>query len=85
MYKRQRLSTQQVMNTLFETEDEISSEDLSWYESEPEMEALSDSNSEIDGSDTEYKDEDDSVGQEVRGKDGYLWKTEPKNARRTPR
>ena len=55
MYKRQRLSTQQVMNTLFETEDGISSEDeeLSWYESEPEMEALSDSNSEIDGSDTE--------------------------------
>ena len=92
MYKRQRLSTQQVMNTLFETEDGISSEDeddfddeLSWYESEPEMEALSDSNSEIDGSDTEYEDEDDSVGQEVRGKDGYLWKTEPKNARRTPR
>ena len=40
MYKRQRLSTQQVMNTLFETEDGISSEDeddfddeLSWYES----------------------------------------------------
>ena len=92
MYKRQKLSTQQVMNTLFETEDGISSEDeddfddeLSWYESEPEMEALSDSNSEIDGSDTEYVDEDDSVGQEVRGKDGYLWKTEPKNARRTPR
>ena len=49
------------------------------------MEALSDSNSEIDGSDTEYEDEDDSVGQEVRGKDGYLWKTEPRNARRTPR
>ena len=80
------------MNTLFETEDGISSEDeddfndeLSWYESEPEMEALSDSNSEIDGSDTEYEDEDDSVGQEVRGKDGYLWKTEPTNARRTPR
>ena len=72
MYKRQRLSTQQVMNTLFETEDGISSEDeddfddeLSWYESEPKMEALSDSNSEIDGSDTEYEDEDDSVGQEV--------------------
>ena len=92
MYKRQRLSTQQVMNTLFETEDGISSEDeddfddeLSWYESEPEMEALSDSNSKIDGSDTEYEDEDDSVGQEVRRKDGYLWKTEPKNARRTPR
>ena len=72
MYKRQRLSTQQVMNTLFETEDGISSKDeddfddeLSWYESEPEMEALSDSNSQIDGSDTKYEDEDDSVGQKV--------------------
>jgi len=91
MSKRQRFSTQQVMNILYETEDGISSEDeddfddeLSWYESEPEMEALSDSNSEVDGSDTESEDEDDSVGQEVRGKDGYLWKTKPKNAKRTP-
>ena len=84
------MSSQQVMKTLFETEDGISSEDdfddeLSWYESEPEMDALSDSNSETDGSHTESEDEDDSVSQEVRGKDGYLWRTEPKNARRTPR
>ena len=49
------------------------------------MDALSDLNSETDGSDTESEDEDCSVCQEVRGKDGYLWRTEPKNARRTPR
>ena len=92
MSKRQRMSSQQEMKTLFETEDGISSEDendfddeLSWYESEPEMDALSDSNSETDESHTESEDKDDSVSQKVRGKDGYLWRTEPKNARRTPR
>ena len=73
------MSSQQVMKTLFETEERISSEDeddfddeLSWYESEPEMDALSDSNSETDGSHTKSEDKDDSVSQEVRGKDGYL-------------
>ena len=78
--------------TLFETEDGISSEDeddfddqLSWYESEPEMDTLSDSNSETDVSHIESEDEDDSVSQEVRGKDGYLWRLEPKNARRISR
>ena len=44
---------------------------------------MSDSNSETDGSDTESEDEDDSVSQEVQGKDGYLWRTEPKTARRS--
>ena len=78
------MSSQQVMKTLFETEDGISSEDeddfddeLSWYESEPEMDTLPDSNSETDEIRTESEDEDDSVSQEVRGKDGYLYRTEP--------
>ena len=77
---------------LFETDDGISSEDedcieneLSWYKSEPEIDALSDSNSKTDGSDTESEGKDGSVSQEVQGKDGYLWRTEPKTARRTPR
>ena len=48
------------------------------------MDALSDLNSETNGSDTESEDKDCSVCQEVRGKNGYLWRTEPKNAR-TPR
>ena len=92
MSKRQRMSSQIVKKTLFNAEDGISSEDeddfddeLSWCESELEMDALSDSNSETDGSHTESEDEDNSVSQEVRGKDGYLWRTESKNARRTPR
>ena len=92
MSKRQRMSSQQVMKVLFEIDDKVCSKDgdafdheLSWYESEPEMDALSDLNSETDGSDTESEDEDCSVCQEVQGKDRYLWRTEPKNARRTPR
>ena len=81
----------QVMKNLFETDDGISSKDkdciedeLRWYESEPEIDSLSDSNSKTNGSDTESEDEDGSVSQEVQGKDGYLWRTEPKTARRTP-
>ena len=92
MSKRQRMSSQQVIKVLFEIDDKVSSEgeddfddELSWYESEPEMDALSDLNSETDGSDTESEDKYCSVYQEVRGKDGYLWRTGPKNARRTPR
>ena len=84
------MSPLQMMENLFETDDGISSEDedyiedeLSWYESEPEIDALSDSNSETDGSDTESEDEDGFVSQEVQKKDGYLWRTEPKTARRT--
>ena len=91
MSKRQRMSFQQVMKVLFEINDKVSSEDkddfddkLSWYESEPEMHAFSGLNSETDGSDTESENEDCTVCQEVRGKDGYLWRTEPKNAR-TPK
>ena len=92
MSSRQRMFPLQVKENLFETDDGISSEDedcikdeLSWYESESEIDALSDSNSKTDGSDTESEDEDGSVSQEVQGKDGYLWRTEPKTAKRTPR
>ena len=66
------MSSQRVMKVLFEIDDKVSSEDeddfddeLSWYESEPEMDALSDLNSETDGSDTESEDKDCSVCQEV--------------------
>ena len=44
---------------------------------------MSDSNSKTDGSNTESEDEDDSVSQEVQGKDEYLWRTEPKTAKRS--
>ena len=53
------MSSQQGMKSLFKTDDGISSEDkddfddeLSWYESEHEMDALSDLNSKTDGCDT---------------------------------
>ena len=69
MSKRQRMSSQQVIKSLFETDDGISSEnELSWYESEPEIDVLSDSNRETDGSDTKSEDSDGSVSQEVQGK-----------------
>ena len=62
MSKRQKMSSQQVMKVLFEIDDKVSSEDeddfddeLNLYESDPEMDALSDLNSETDGSDTELK------------------------------
>ena len=91
MSTRQKMSPLQVMENLFETDDGISSEDegcikdeLSWYESDPKIDALSDSNSETDGSDTKSEDEDGSVSKEVQVKDGYLWRTEPKTARKTP-
>ena len=73
------MSLQQVMKKLYETDHGISSKDkddiedeLSWYESEPELNALLYTNMETDGSDTEADDEDVSVSQEVRGKDSYL-------------
>ena len=78
------------MKSLFKTDDGISSKDeddfddeMKWYESEPEMDALSDSNNETYGSDPENLNADGSVSQEVRGKVGYLWRTKPKIARRT--
>ena len=74
------------MENYFETDHGISSkDDMSWYESEPEFDALSDTNSETDGNDTKSKDENVSVSQEIREKDGYLWKMEPKTAKRTPK
>ena len=58
--------------SFIEIDDKVSSKDeddfddeLSWYESEPEMDALSDLNSKTDGSDTESENEDCSVCQEV--------------------
>ena len=80
------------MEKLFETDHGISSKNendiedkVSWYESEPELDAFSYTNNKTDASKTEPEDEDAFVSQEVRGRDRYLWKMEPKSARRTPR
>ena len=62
------------MGNISEIDHGISSEDeddfenkMSWYESEPELDALSDTNSETNGIDTESEDENLSVSQEIRG------------------
>ena len=87
--QKQRISLQQALEQLEETDNGNGSEEdgiedeLSWCESEPNLNNLSDSSSEIDASDTESGGEDESADQ-VLGKDRYLWKTTPKNAG-TPR
>ena len=46
------------------SEEDDTEDELSWCESEPNLDSLSDSSSEIDASDTESADQ-------VLGKDGY--------------
>ena len=77
MSTRQRMLPLQVMENLFETDNEISSEDedcieneLSWYESELEIDALSDSSRKTDGCDTESENEDGFVNQKIQAKLG---------------
>ena len=90
MARRQKMPVLEALETLEESKEENESEEvddiedeLSWCESEPELDALSDSDSEIDVSDSQSKGENDLV-EEVLGRSGYLWQTTPKNARRTP-
>ena len=91
MARWQKMLILQALETLDESEEENKSEevddienDLSWYESEPELDAQSVYYSEINVSDSESEGENDVV-EEVLGTDGYLWQTTPKNARRTQR
>ena len=81
----------QALEILEESKEESKSEEvndienvLSWCESEPKLDALSDSASEIDVSDSESEEENDPT-EEVFSGDGYLWKTTPQNAKITPR
>ena len=69
MCRRQKLSLQQVIKKLSETDHGISSEDKDDIESKPELDASSYTKSKTDGTDTEPEDEDVSVSQEVGGKD----------------
>ena len=79
------------METLEEPEEENEIEEvddiedeLSWCESEPELDALPDSDNEADVSDSESVAEKDPA-EEVLGRDGLLRQTTTKNTRRTPR
>ena len=57
---------------------------MSWDESDPESEEVSDSYSEISASESDSEDKQDVDSCEILGKDGYVWSQKPKAVRRTP-
>jgi len=46
---------------------------VSWDESDPESNELSDSYSEISASESDSEEEQDGDSREILGKDGYVW------------
>ena len=68
-----------------DSEHEIDIKDsLSWDESDPESQEMSDSCSEISASESDSEEKQDVDGGEILGKDGYVWSEKPKAVRRTP-
>jgi len=65
-----------------EHEDDIE-DSLSWDESDPESNEVSDSYSEIRASESDSEEKQDGDSREILGKDGYVWPQKPK-AVRTP-
>jgi len=55
-----------------EREDDIE-DSLSWDESEPESNEMSDSYSEISASESDLEEEQNGDCREMLGKDGYVW------------
>ena len=66
-----------------EYEDDIE-DSLSWDESDPESNEVSDSYSEISASESDSEEQQDGDSREILGKDGYVWSQKPKAVRRTP-
>jgi hypothetical protein len=66
-----------------EHEDDIE-DSLSWDESDPKSNEVSDSYSEISASESDSEEEQDGDSREVLGKDGYVWSQKLKAVRRTP-
>ena len=64
------------------SEEDGIEDELSWCESDPELDAFSDPSSEIGTSGTKSAREDNSADK-VLDKDPYLWKTTPKKAKIT--
>jgi hypothetical protein len=64
-------------------EDDIE-DSLSWDESDPESNGVSDSYSEKCSSESDSEEEQDGDSREILGKDGYVWSQKPKAVRRTP-
>ena len=57
-----------------DNEHEDDTEDsLSWDESDPESNEVSDSYSEISASESDSEEEQDGDSREILGKDGYVW------------
>jgi len=66
------------------SEHEVDIEDsLSWDESDPESQEVSDSYSEISASESDSEEKQDVDSGEILGKDGYVWLQKPKAIRRT--
>jgi len=66
-----------------EHEDDIV-DSLSWDESDPKSNEVSDSYSEISASESDSEEEQDGDSREILGKEGYVWSQKPKAVRRTP-
>jgi hypothetical protein len=66
-----------------EHEDDIE-DSLSWDESDPDSNAVSDSYSEISTSESDSEEEQDGDSREILGKDVCVWSQKPKAVRRTP-
>ena len=79
MARRRGLSCNDVLACLdvlsdIDSEHEDDIEDgLSWDESDPESNEVSDSYSEISASESDSKEEQDGDSREILGKDGYVW------------
>ena len=68
-----------------DSEQEADIEDsLSWDESNPESEKVSDSYSEMSASESDSEYEQDVDSGEILGKDAYVWSQKRKAVRRTP-
>jgi len=66
-----------------EHEDNIEGS-LSWDESDPESNEVSDSYSEISASESDSEEKQDGDSHEILGKAGYVWSQKPKAVGRTP-
>jgi hypothetical protein len=90
MARRRELSCNDVLACLdvlsdVDSEQEVDIEDsLSLDESDPEYKEVSDSYSEISGSESDSEETKDVDSGEILGKDGYVWSQKPKAVRRTP-
>ena len=89
MARRRGLSCNDVLESLdvlsdVDSEHDDTEDSLSWDESDPEFNEVSDSYSEISASESDSEEEQDGDSREILGKDGYVWSQKPKAVRRTP-